>query len=269
MSDTKRRLAIGFVEKEKLKERVDVALATNMISVGLDITRLGLMVVLGQPKAAAEYIQATSRVGRDRDKPGLVVTLMNVHRPRDRSHYERFEAFHASFYRAVEATSVTPFAPRALDRALPALVVALSRHRRPSLAPASGALNIVAERGSLDDVAEVMAKRAREHRKLTVEEESRINSYLLSRTKDLLDSWVNVARGQQDVAARLVYQRFERAQGKALLRMPLEAPDPDLGKDGAKFKAPRSLRDVEPSVNLFVKRLDNSEVAPPDDEDAL
>ena len=131
MSDTKRRLAIGFVDKDKSKERVDVALATNMISVGLDITRLGLMVVLGQPKATAEYIQATSRVGRDREKPGLVVTLLNVHRPRDRSHYERFEAFHASFYRAVEATSVTPFAPRALDRALPALVVALSRHRAP------------------------------------------------------------------------------------------------------------------------------------------
>ena len=89
-----------------------------MISVGLDITRLGLMVVLGQPKTAAEYIQATSRVGRDASKPGLVVTLLNVHRPRDRSHYERFEAFHASFYRAVEATSVTPFSPRALDRGL-------------------------------------------------------------------------------------------------------------------------------------------------------
>jgi hypothetical protein len=267
VSDTKRRLAIGFVEREKSKERVDVALATNMISVGLDITRLGLMVVLGQPKAAAEYIQATSRVGRDRDKPGLVVTLLNVHRPRDRSHYERFEAFHASFYRAVEATSVTPFAPRALDRALPALVVALSRHRRRSLSPASGAINIVDERGSLDDVAEVLAKRAREHRKLTAEEESRINAYILSRSKDLLDSWTNVARGQRDVAARLVYQRYERAQGKALLRMPLEAPDPDLGQEGKKFKAPRSLRDVEPSVNLFVRRLDNTDVPPPADEE--
>jgi hypothetical protein len=266
VSDTKRRLGIGFSDKAKNSERVDVALATNMISVGLDITRLGLMVVLGQPKAAAEYIQATSRVGRERDKPGLIVTLMNVHRPRDRSHYERFEAFHASFYRAVEATSVTPFAPRALDRALPALVVALARHKRAPLTPPRGALNIVAERGQLDEVAVILANRARGHRDLGPADESRINAYLQSRSKDLLDSWATIAKQQQAVGARLVYQRYEQADGKALLRMPLEAPDPDLGAAGKKFKAPRSLRDVEPSVNLFVKRLDGVDVEPPPEE---
>ena len=263
VSETKARLAIGFSDKARSKERVDVALATNMISVGLDITRLGLMVVLGQPKAAAEYIQATSRVGRDERKPGLVVTLLNVHRPRDRSHYERFEAFHASFYRAVEATSVTPFAPRALDRALPALVVSLARHGRPALTPPRGALAIVGERSHLDGLSGVLAARARKHRHLTVEEEARINANLQTRVRDLLDSWAKVAKQQQDVGARLVYQRFEQAEGKALLRMPLEEPDPDLGQDGRKFRAPRSLRDVEPSVNLFVKQLDGIDVEMP------
>jgi hypothetical protein len=106
--------ALGGVGLEQLfldgaGDLVDVALATNMISVGLDITRLGLMMVQGQPKAAAEYIQATSRVGRDQRKPGLVITALNLHKPRDRGHHESFTTFHESFYRAVDATSVTPW----------------------------------------------------------------------------------------------------------------------------------------------------------------
>jgi len=87
--------------------------------------------------------------------------------------------------------------------------------------------------------------------------------------KDLLDSWWKVAKKQQDVGARLVYQRFEQADGKALLRQPLEAPDPDLGQDGRKFKAPRSLRDVEPSVNLFVRQFDGVDLDMPNEDDAL
>jgi hypothetical protein len=266
VSDTKRRLALSFTDRD----RIDVALATNMISVGLDITRLGLMVVLGQPKAAAEYIQATSRVGRDPGKPGLVVTLLNIHRPRDRSHFERFEAFHASFYRSVEATSVTPFAARALDRALPAVVVAISRHLRASLTPSTGAIGVVGERPALSAVADVLAACGRAHRaRQTKDEEQRLDATLRARVKDLLDSWAKVAKFQQDNNARLRYQSYEGTAGPALLRTPLDPMGSDLQpvQDARKFKAPRSLRDVEPSVNLWLKRLDGMAIEIPADGD--
>ena len=102
-----------------------------MISVGVDVDRLGLMVVMGQPQATSEYIQATSRVGRKH--PGLVVTLLNAARSRDRSHYEASRATTRALYRQVESTSVTPFSPRARDRALHAVLIALARLTVPGL----------------------------------------------------------------------------------------------------------------------------------------
>ncbi len=111
---------------------LDVVLATNMLSVGVDIPRLGLMLVNGQPKGIAEYIQATSRVGRG-DVPGLVVAVLNNAKARDRSHYESFPTWHETLYRDVEPTSVTPFASRARDRALHSVLVALVRHLVPGM----------------------------------------------------------------------------------------------------------------------------------------
>ena len=111
---------------------LDIVLATNMLSVGVDIPRLGLMLVNGQPKGIAEYIQATSRVGRGA-VPGLVVAVLNDSRARDRSRYESFATWHSTLYRDVEPTSVTPFASRSRDRALHAVLVALVRHLAPGM----------------------------------------------------------------------------------------------------------------------------------------
>lgn len=142
----------------KSKDCLDTAIATNMIAVGMDVDRLGLMVVTGQPKQNSEYIQATSRIGRA--FPGLVVTLYNPYRPRDLSHYENFTGYHSQLYRFVEGTTATPFSARARDRVLHALVVSAIRLKYPEFASNAGAGNIASlTKEQLSEIKEIIMTR--------------------------------------------------------------------------------------------------------------
>ena len=252
ISETKDRLSNVYSDKDHL----DVALATNMISVGLDISRLGLMVVLNQPKTAAEYIQATSRVGRQlsdeptRNKPGLVLVLLNPNRPRDRSHFELFPYWHQTFYRHVEATSCTPFASRALDCGLPGVAVAMARHGNPKLTAPTGALESKVLQEVIRDVATVLQKRCAATGAADDCYEKHLSKTVHDRVHSLLQHWRELT---QKPEAKLQYwNKEEKGAGPGLLRTPLENNSADIAEDLKYFSTNWSLRNVEPSIPIRV-----------------
>ena len=242
VSETKTRLALKF----KDVRHVDTALATNMISVGLDITRLGLMVMLGQPKTTSEYIQASSRVGRDDKKPGLVIVLLNPNRPRDQSYYERFEFWHSIFYKDVEATSVTPYAVRALERSLPAICVAMARHINPEL---SWAKNAGLDQ-AISSTANEVAIRLGERIKKACPGDKELANNLQSQVKNIFDKWSRLAIEKDN---QMQYGK-EEGEYPSLLHTPLDPDLEELPPVHQEFIANWSLRDVEPTSALIMTK---------------
>jgi hypothetical protein len=170
---------------------INVLLATNMISVGVDVDRLNLMTVVGQPKLTSEYIQATSRVGRK--NPGLVCVLYDATKSRDRSHYEQFHAYHESFYRYVEPTSVTPFSKPSLDRALHAVLVGIVRNCDRGLFDDADAKNFTGNHPFLKTVKQELLNRIESvYAHLRLEERSDI-SIVSTLIDDFFKEWARLA----------------------------------------------------------------------------
>lgn len=211
----------------------DVVLATNMISVGLDVPRLGLMSIVGQPKSTSEYIQASSRIGRG--NPGLVVTIYNWVRSRDRSHYERFREYHSRLYSEVEATSVTPFASRARDRGLHAVLISMVRHLIAGMAGETSAAGVNDIIGEIRPLVDFILKRVE---KIDPSERSATEQAI----EDIITKWVNRARDTE-----LVYSRSARSRATSVALM--VAPE-SISKSPGSFPTLNSLRNIDPAAGL-------------------
>ncbi|GAB2812241.1 helicase-related protein [Actinocorallia aurea] len=222
-------------------EVFDAVLATNMISVGVDVDRLGLMALTGQPQTTAEYIQSSSRVGRQH--PGLAIMLFNASRSRDRSHYESFTSYHSALYRQVESTSVTPFSSRARDRALHAVLVGLIRLYWPELRLNSAASKVEDYLSRLEDARDLILIRAKS---VAPDEVDGTAADL----QGIIDHWLALAEQNDGLVyeAPPVFKRGDRRNADAALLRSHSDEDLEEG-----IPTLWSLRDVDVESDLYLE----------------
>lgn len=233
----------------------DAVLATSMLQVGVDVSRLGLMLMVGQPKSTAEYIQASSRVGRDADRPGLVVTIGNWARPRDLAHYESFRHYHETFYAQVEPLSVTPFSVTSMERGLDGLLVSAARVlaaplRTDGLSPERQAGRVKDQRAFLEELIDRLVERIRLAGDSSVGAAEHASERLASR----LGLWEK-RRTSLLGKANLSYERaFNSKSGtwEPLIRSAESVRSRRSAADGAPFVVANSMREVQPEINILV-----------------
>ncbi|MER5699312.1 helicase-related protein [Streptomyces mirabilis] len=221
-------------EKLPSPDCIDICLASNIIEVGVDVPRLGLMTIVGQPKTTAQYIQVSGRVGRDPRAPGLVVTIYGAAKPRDRSHYERFRTYHQQLYAQVEPTSVTPFAEPVLKRALHAAAISHMRQLDPDLEPYpfpkaeyNAAIALLRQRAELADPEEV----------------------------PIFDHWAAERARQWGLGERTAWAAstfFDGDPKQGLMRPAGELADPD--NKTITWDTPMSMRSVDAECRLEITR---------------
>lgn len=254
-----RRIALPREDKSAPKRDgdapFDVVLATSMLQVGVDVQRLGLMLVVGQPKNTAEYIQASSRVGRDASRPGLVIALGNWARPRDLAHFEQFRHYHDTFYKQVEALSVTPFSPTSLERGIDGLLVSAARVAQATI---SGGLSPEREAGKVaSQHPAVLAIIDRIKARILAASQ---DDGLAKKASDLLinrvDRWTSRAEYANEIHKALVYERT--GEGDKYLPL-IISPENHRAKVGSTTEAPfvvaNSMREVQPEINILVSPI--------------
>jgi superfamily II DNA/RNA helicase len=216
------------------RNAIDVLAATNMLSVGVDIDRLDLMVIRGQPKLTSEYIQVSSRIGRR--YPGLVFTLYNSAKTRDRAHYERFRSYHESFYRNVEPSSVTPFSAPSRARALSAVLITMFRHGLGAEFGEEGGASLFNP-----DMPEV----------------KKIKEYIINRVKSVDDTEVEATAEELDKLFQ-EWRNFSKENNDSIVykvekqgSKPLTRRSEEFG--GGRWVLPTSMRNVDVECNVEVR----------------
>jgi len=231
-----------YRKENKNSKPSDIVLATNMISVGIDISRLNVMLMVGQPKLTSEYIQASSRVGRE--YPGVSFILYDSSRSRDRSHYEQFQQYHSSFYRYVEPTGITPFSDPARERTISSILIALIRNLEEDLRleDTPGIFNIVKYNNSIEKIKKIIIDRNKNiNERLGLELEDNSED-IENEINQILTKWENWAEVYKN---NLVYGE------KAIVNNTLQEGQVRLlashgtHKDNYAFEAMTSMRSVD------------------------
>jgi len=271
--DEIRKIRKRIEEKLSSPDSIDILLATNMISVGIDIYRLGLMVVVGQPKNSSEYIQATGRVGRSAETPGLVFTLYNPYKPRDLSHYENFIGYHNNLQKFVEPVSLTPFSERAIERGLHAVLIGLIRQTIPELSLNESAyqfMNLYND-PAVEELKTQILTRCKNVE--NIDEESDKFKFLDDRLNKITDEWRRYSEEKFDEKPQKKVYYWDKITDSPLKKFGvptlkntvylMKSYARGIKKDGEKnedssffpMETPESLRDVEAQVRFSYRRV--------------
>ena len=241
----------------------DLLLCTNMLSVGVDVPRLGLMIVNGQPKNHSEYIQATGRIGREH--PGLILTIYNSLKPRDQSHYENFRLYHSSFFKYVEPISITPFSARSRDAGLFAVCVGMIRNMVPLVDkdPANFSQGVQSISDAIDEIKSQFSKRVSDT-------DNKQREQTLLEIDDYMEKWEKYAN-QSTAENKLKWKKTTYTNDIQFKTSKFLLTDVERGDDSLDGipKTPNSLRDAEQlhNVYLYEKPIADSENYSFDDDE--